>query len=123
MPRIRDLGISHIPLTMRPPEIGAGAAFDMTAAPDAFPMFMNTQTCNQSCVTNSGGQCVPSGCPNSCPGNSCPGNSCPGNSCPGNSCAGDSGRGGDYHLGGLEREAILELKQHLQDRIGSQLQM
>ena len=121
MPRIRDLGISHIPATMRPPEIGPGGAFDMPAGPDAaFPMYL--ETCNPSPCNQ---------CPNSCVGNS----GCPTNTCccvntgadteEGQPCPNDTQQGGEgnYQLGGLTHEAILQLKRHLQDRIGTQFQM
>jgi len=110
MPKIRDLGISHIPATMRPPEIGPGGAYDMPAAPDAaFPMGLST--CPDSCPP---GTCDPnSGCqtPSPCPGNSCPNDSKP------------AGVDGYDQLGGLTYETITQLKQHLQDRIGTQFHM
>ena len=116
MPKIRDLGISHIPLTMRPPEIGPGGAYDMPAPDAAFPMYL-TETCpGNSCETNSGGQCVPSGCADSC-GESCPGDTC------GDTCQGDSRRDADRKTSALGDQAILALKQQLHDRIGTQLQM
>ena len=111
MPRIRDLGISHIPATMRPPEIGPGGAFDLPAAPDAaFPMYLTCTACTDA--TNV--------CPNSCVGNTgCPTNTCV---CPDSCVDSQPGREG-YQLGGLTGEAIIQLKQHLQDRIGTQFQM
>ena len=47
MPKIRDLGINVIPVTMRPLEIGPGTAFDLNAA------------CRGETCTQSSGQCVP----------------------------------------------------------------
>ncbi len=114
MPRIRDLGISQLPATMRPPEIGPGGAFDMPAAPDAaFPMFLTCQppsedTCPNSCVGSTG-----------CPDVSCRPPSCPDPSCPDASRQSESYR----QLGGLTHEAIIQLRQQLQDRIGAQFQM
>jgi hypothetical protein len=112
MPRIRDLGVSHIPATMRPPEIGPGGAFDMPAAPDAaFPMHL-TNPCPNSCVGSTG-----CGDPSVCNEQ--------GGTCEDPTCPDASQQDGDrhHHLGGLTPEVIIQLKQHLRDRIGTQFQM
>jgi hypothetical protein len=49
MPKIRDLGINVIPVTMRPPEIGLGGG-----RADDEDVTCNNESCNPS------GQCVPS---------------------------------------------------------------
>jgi hypothetical protein len=56
MPKIRDLGINVIPVTMRPPEIGLGGGYDM--AVDTGTCNLETNCNNESC--NPSGQCVPS---------------------------------------------------------------
>ena len=54
MPKIRDLGINVIPVTMRPPEIGPGGGYDMADETCGNNTLCNQETCNPS------GQCVPS---------------------------------------------------------------
>ena len=51
MARIRDLGISAIPVTMRPPEIGPGAAFEIPAA-QAAPYLACAPSQCVACVCN-----------------------------------------------------------------------
>jgi hypothetical protein len=54
MPKIRDLGINVIPVTMRPPEIGPGGGYDMAADTCNSETNCLEETCNPS------GQCIPS---------------------------------------------------------------
>lgn len=51
MPKIRDLGINVIPVTMRPPEIGLGGGYVLANDPP-------TCDTNESCDPS--GQCEPS---------------------------------------------------------------
>jgi hypothetical protein len=55
MPKIRDLGINVIPVTMRPPEIGPGGGYEMQDTGTC----VNETICNQE-TCNPSGQCVPS---------------------------------------------------------------
>jgi len=55
MPKIRDLGINVIPVTMRPPEIGVGGGYDMA---DTGTCVQETICASESCDPS--GQCVPS---------------------------------------------------------------
>ena len=117
MPRIRDLGISVIPATMRPPEIGLGGGFDANAAnaqiylscPDNSVCENVTHVpCDTSCTGSSGKEeCDPPTHVDPCPGPTCA------NSCPGQSNRRDAS--------GLNADVVLQLKRHLQDRIGTQL--
>lgn len=52
MPKIRDLGINVIPVTMRPPEIGPGGGYDQSTC--------NSETNCSSETCDPSGQCVPS---------------------------------------------------------------
>lgn len=99
MPKIRDLGISVIPATMRPPEIGPGSC-------GATVTCQVTQPCYETCPSDTG-QCLPSGRPKCEPKSNCPDKSH-------KKTAGQAG--------GLTPGAIIQLKQQLQDRIGTNLQ-
>lgn len=110
MPKIRDLGINVIPATMRPPEIGPGGGFDLAAAPAVGYQIYLTETCQEATCPESSGQCVPSV------------------GAPPPTCAATPPdpphlEGGyRYDVGGLTHDAIVQLKQHLQDLIGTELQ-
>lgn len=95
MLKIRDLGINVIPATMRPPEIGNGGAFDM-------------QMCGCSPVQSK--ECVPQ--PSGCPAPSRPCAATP--QCPAPSAK--------YDVGGLPHDAVVQLRQQVQDRIGAEFQ-
>ena len=90
MPKIRDLGINVIPVTMRPPEIGLGG-FDMAAGPAADgpgtcvqETDCDLETCDPS------GQCVPS-------------------------C--DEASKAPRHARGFSPDAVAELKQQMQQHL------
>jgi hypothetical protein len=128
MPKIRDLGINTIPVTMRPPEIGGGGGPNQSACPGA------------SC-----GPEVQSGCPGAscieeqsgCPGASCneehsgcPGASCrpdddenshrPDHICPGASCLPDKPRSPNRpgkQAGAFTPQAVAQLRQQLETHI------
>jgi hypothetical protein len=100
MPKIRDLGINVIPATMRPPEIGPGGCGPtITTCQLTIP-------CAETCPSDTQ-QCLPSGRPRCTPKSNCAEKS-----------------HGKYASegGGLTPGAIIQLKQQLQDRIGTQLQ-
>jgi len=61
MPKIRDLGINVIPMTMRPPEIGRGGGYQLGA--DCANSCEGTFTCPEPSLPN----CVPSCAPSSHP--------------------------------------------------------
>jgi hypothetical protein len=128
MPKVRDLGISFIPATMRPPEVGGGAA-----PPCEPPSF---RTCDPSgcdkepsCFEPSFATCDPSGCdkPPSCVEPStkdCPGNSrmdCddPSGCDKGASCVEPSTGQDRPRGGGLSAVAIAELRQQMQQHLGA----
>ena len=62
MPKIRDLGISVIPATMRPPEIGDGAASGpcIPSAPQCNPTPPPNKPKPQQCNDTPDDQCCPS---------------------------------------------------------------
>ena len=92
MPKIRDLGINVIPVTMRPPEIGPGGGYDMAMGAGDGTCNNNTLCNEETC--NPSGQCVPS-------------------------CDGASAARG-YEARGFGDEAISQLRQQLQNRIDQQ---
>ena len=102
MARIRDLGINAIPGTMRPLEIGPGAAYEIQAA-EATPYL--------ACAATNCEQCV-------CDGNSTKADtslSC----APPTDCVaptnGDDIQSG-YHASGFTLESVAELKRQLRTR-------
>ena len=107
MPKIRDLGISVIPVTMRPPEIGGGAAdiyhmaqcepTDAKKPPDCRP---TNRPCNPTPP-----DCAPSPCHGS--------PQC----CPTDDQSVCSGKSADPVA--LPPDAILQLRQQLQQQIGA----
>jgi hypothetical protein len=118
---------------MRPPEIGPGGGYDMTAAPAAdHRMYLSISACsdNSDCAMST--CCTEhssSPCDSSCSGNSTdpecrPSNKpgCGGNSnCPQNS-HNESGPGNYASAAsGLSDEVVAQLKQHLRDRVGMEL--
>src|SRR5688500_14730781 len=70
MAKIRDLGINFIPVTMRPLEIGPGAALRDPALPGGVPPLWHLgQACDETSPCNAcddntddGSSCSPSGC-------------------------------------------------------------
>jgi hypothetical protein len=102
MPKIRDLGISVIPATMRPPEVGDGAAdFEYWAQKTGCP------------ATDAPPQDDP---PPGCR----PTNKPPCNPSPPPQCAGTpkySGKGADADPGALPDGAVMQLKQQLQQQM------
>jgi hypothetical protein len=106
MPRIRDLGISVIPATMRPPEIGGGAADAYHAQcqpsgpkpPNCIPT--DAPRCNPTPP-----QCAPSPQPPQC--------------CPTDFQSVCSGKSDD--AGPLPDDAVQALKHQLQQHIGAML--
>jgi hypothetical protein len=104
MPKIRDLGISVIPATMRPPEIGGGAA----SAPC-------NPTGDQDCLPTDPQRnpAPPQSNPQQC--NATPDDQC----CPTDH---DSNVEKDHEGGeGITPDSRKELQQQLRDRIGLQL--
>jgi hypothetical protein len=110
MARIRDLGISAIPLTMRPLEIGAGAAFEVGAAQTAAYLCAGpTQNC-LSCVCDQAGStkqdtslsCEP---PSNCPHPTCHDSRCP-----------NSHHKPGHKASSFTPEVVAQLKQQLRAR-------
>src|ERR1043165_326913 len=102
MARIRDLGINAIPGTMRPLEIGPGAAFEIQAAQvTPYLLICEPATCNECpCDPSSTRQdtslaCpAPSGCPHPSVNQERPG----------------------YHASGFTLESVAELNRQLKTR-------
>jgi|GEM_PF-3646411 len=114
MAKIKDLGISVIPMTMRPLEIGPGAGFDIADAPAAMFLCAGSQ-CVQ-CLCDPGtafaetscdpsGDCMPSGQPE----------------CAEHSCK-HSHHHDHRHAGGFTEDDVAQLKQQLRDRIANELE-
>jgi hypothetical protein len=134
MPKIRDLGISVIPVTMRPPEIGGGAAdmYQAQGQPSGQPAPGCVPTAPQCIPTNepqcvpTAPQCIPTNEPQCVPTNQ-PCNPTPPQCqptpmpqcCPTNETSVCSGRGADAVA--LPDEAVLQLRQQLQQQIGATL--
>jgi hypothetical protein len=100
MPKIRDLGISVIPVTMRPPEIGDGAAdieywAQLTGCPNTDP---RPGQPGPECVPTNNPPCNPSPPPPQCAGTP--------------DC---SGKSADPVA--LPDGAVMQLKQQLQQQI------
>jgi|ERR1041385_3398585 hypothetical protein len=101
MARIRDLGINVIPGTMRPLEIGPGAAFEIQNAP-ATPYLLACDSpscifcpCNDTVRQDTSNACeAPTGCPHPSHNQERPG----------------------YHASGFTLESVAELKRQLQAR-------
>lgn len=145
MPKIRDLGINTIPVTMRPPEIGAGGAE------------IHGENCACSAISQRAGGDEDSGCPHAtcgvedtsgCPtatcgveeGSGCPTATCSEeemSACPGATCTEKEASacptatcGKEHHPGGSEKksmspddgfslQAIAQLRQQLEQRLGN----
>ena len=125
MPRVRDLGISGIPATMQPPEVGpgGGGACDSSCSGTSG---RNVGGCEGNSCSGSSGECEGNSCsgssgnvPKNCEDTSCSGTS-GGNPCD-NSCSGSSGT--KREAGGLDRSTVTRLKRHLRERMGGQLQI
>jgi hypothetical protein len=119
MPRIRDLGISVIPVTMRPPEIGGGAAdmYHAQCQPSGRP---------PQCIPSDAPQCVPTnqpGCiPTHEPCNPTPPQCHPTGTpqcCPSDFQSVCSRKESDAVA--LPDDAVIQLKQQLQQQIGATL--
>lgn len=144
MPKIRDLGINTIPVTMRPPEIGAGGAE------------IHGENCACSAISQRAGGDEDSGCPHAtcgvedtsgCPtatcgveASGCPTATCSEeemSACPGATCTEKEASacptatcGKEHHPGGSEKksmspddgfslQAIAQLRQQLEQRLGN----
>lgn len=117
MPKIRDLGINTIPLTMRPPEIGEGGGHEYFACGD------HSSDAEKSCL----GQNQTSACGASCGAeDDMPDES---SGCSDASCGHDDDKDkdkdkdkdrdkGGYKLGAFHPEAIAQLRQQLEQQIG-----
>ena len=108
MPKIRDLGISVIPITMRPPEIGGGGAdFEYWAQKTGCPVTDPMPGMPPGCKPTNNPQCNPSpppqcaGTPDCCPTDD-----------PVSVC---SGRSADKVA--LPDGAVMQLKQQLQQQM------
>lgn len=99
MARIRDLGINAIPGTMRPLEIGPGAAYEIHAAPVALYL-----GCEPSCINCNCNNTNRDDTSLACAGAT---------GCPHPSI--DVVRPG-YHASGFTFESVAELKRQLQTR-------
>src|ERR1044071_638973 len=128
MPKIRDLGISVIPMTMRPAEIGGGAAdiayhagrdchpTDADCVPTQHPCGPSNhpyEPCDATRVTcnPTDPDCVPTDPPPPCHGTP--------DCCPTDDQSICSGRGADPMA--IPHDAVVQLKQQLQHQIGAQL--
>ena len=111
MARIRDLGINVIPATMRPLEIGPGAAI-VDPGGAALPLFLgsNCQIC--ACEGGSNAEessCNPSGCDEDDDDDQGPGR------------GKDKDKDKKLNTGGFTEEAVMQLRQQLRSSIGSEL--
>lgn len=117
MPRIRDLGISVIPATMRPPEIGGGGA-DRDCQPtdprgDCHPTDGQCNPTNVGECHPTDGQCNPTPPPPQC--HATPEDDDDQQCCPTDAPHSAKDDGGD-----LAPEMKLELKQQLRDQLDAQ---
>jgi hypothetical protein len=102
MAKIRDLGISAIPVSMRPLEIGPGAAFDVPGQPEiAYFACEQCQCDNEGTAVANTSDCSPSGC---YPAVSAP-----------------AGPGADRYRGGFTPDVVAQLRQQIQAHIGNEL--
>ena len=116
MPKIRDLGISVIPATMRPPEIGGGAA----------DIIYNMAQCERSasapdCHPTEAPECRPTNRPCDPTPPHCAPSPCQGSPqcCPTEHQSVCSGKNADAVE--LPPDVIVQLKQQLQQQIGATL--
>jgi hypothetical protein len=127
MPKIRDLGINTIPVTMRPPEIGEGGMYacqqsnDTTSACPEASCFTETKkstnhsekSCpDASCLDDDGDDDEQSGCPDaSCVEDDDDSTS----ACPDASCK----PRGHKNASAFSPEAVAQLRQQLEHHIGT----
>jgi len=123
MARIRDLGIHVIPVTMRPLEIGPGAAAGMAGDESGPDRCIGTGVCHacDECEAATGlpadTSCDPSGiCPAGTCGDTAP--ACAEQSCPDR---GTSGRPPRQHSGAFSDDAVAQLKRQLRTQIGREM--
>ncbi len=125
MPRIRDLGISFIPVTMRPPEIGGGADVGQYGEPNLPLHFAGEPKCENTkqphceatkkpCDPTKPPVCVPSNEPLCVPTNICERTRCD----PDSQC-GHTGQSASAVT--LPDDAIAQLRQQLRQHIGGEL--
>jgi hypothetical protein len=99
MAKIRDLGISAIPVSIRPLEIGPGAAFDVPGQPEIAYFACELCQCDNSAFANTS-DCSPSGCPDP--------------------SVRDQTKP-DYPRGGFTPDVVAQLRQQIQAHIGNEL--
>jgi len=116
MAKIRDLGINVIPVTMRPLEIGPGAAQhrDGTLPFGYFACYESSQCVKCECPNGSSAEessCNPSGgdCMAASGKEECPGQ-------------GASAKPRKYYAGAFTDDAVTQLKRQLRTRIGKELE-
>jgi len=111
MANVRDLGISVIPVAMRPMEIGPGGAFGVPAA---------HATAYLVCGGGGATGCVQCVCdpgtvfPNTSVGCAPPSQGRPG-------CADNSRKADSYHASGFTHESVAQLKQQLRARVRKEI--
>lgn len=116
MPKIRDLGISFIPATMRPPEIGAGGGYFM--GEDCENNTKPTNPCGDgSCTLTDGDE------DDDCRGCTGTGNDQGGGGGGGGGCGANTNKPGHkLDLTGFGPQAVAQLKQQLRNEISKGLE-